>query len=200
MRGRRAARSIPSALGINARLADAPGGVHPENTGIHDVTDRVVGELRKAAWVARELGRLRPAPPGARPRSGTPRSPRTHGPCQRAWTQEDTGARRARGGARAGVPFAPLLAGSVGSHIRHSRYASWSPLRTGTASTVSRGDVTGKRSCTRSCTRNGDRPEGALAEHEPSLPQPRQTPAPDERGSAAALDKRLQHHVEASRA
>ena len=50
----------------------------------------------------------------------------------------------------------PVLTGSAGSHMRHSWYASCSPLRPGTASTASRGDVTGKRS-KRSCARIGRR-------------------------------------------
>lgn len=81
------------------------------------------------------MGRLRPAPQGARPHRGTPRSPRTHGRCQPKRPQ-NTGARCARAGVRAGlragVPLLPLLTGSAKSHMRHSRYAAWSPLRTGT--------------------------------------------------------------------
>ena len=48
--------------------------------------------------------------------------------------------------------------------------------------------------------RGTDRPEGALAEHEPLLPQPGQAPLGLMNWWAAALDKRLWHRAEASRA
>jgi hypothetical protein len=44
-----------------------------------------------------------------------------------------------------------------------------------------------------------DRVEGALEQYDPGIPQPKRTPGRDERG-AAALDGRLGHQAEASRA
>ena len=92
----------------------------------------------------------------------------------------------------------PVLTGSAGSHMRHSWYASCSPLRTGTASTASRGDVTGKRSkrSKRSCAWIGRR--------ERLRSTNRASRCLDGRlclmnGWAAALDERLWHRAGASR-